>query len=126
LRTIVRASDTPGQGRAQACPRRTERVAHEVEVGADVLRPSWGLDHDRRPRCLDHLLQDIRAHLSLAQVGVAVRTRAGGIAGVVRVEQVDPPDDRQHPRDRVPELLPGRVGVAGVEAEAELDVGLRR
>src|SRR5581483_5340396 len=35
----------------------------------------------------------------------------------VRVHQVDPPGDRPDPVDEVDEVLPARVGVAGVQAE---------
>ena len=61
-----------------------------------------------------------------AEVRVAVGTGARRVAGVVRVQQVDAADDREHALDGVGKLLAGGVGVAGVEAEAELDVGLRR
>src|SRR5262249_35704934 len=47
------------------------------------------------------------------------------VAGVVRVQQVDLPHDRSHPVDGIGEILSGRVGVTGVEAEADVHARLR-
>ena len=76
------------------------------------------------PAALIISLQHLRADLPLAQVGVAVRARSRRVARVVCVQQIDLARDREHPLDSVRELLAGRVGVAGVEAEADLEVGL--
>ena len=77
------------------------------------------------PAALIISAQHVGADLALAEVGVAVGAGPGRIARVVGVEQVDLADDLEHPLDRVGEILAGGVRVAGVEAEADLDVRLR-
>ena len=78
------------------------------------------------PAACDHLAEHLSANLPLAQVGVAVSAGAGRVARVVRVQQVDLPDDLQHTWDRVGQLLAGRMSVAGVEAEADVDARVGR
>ena len=48
----------------------------------------------------------------------------GRVARVVGVDEVDAAGDRAHPLDDVREVLAGGVCVAGVEAEADLDVSV--
>ena len=57
---------------------------------------------------------------------MAIGAGARRIARVVGVDEVDPPDDRLDPVDRVGQVLAGGMGVAGVEAESDGDVGLGR
>src|SRR6185437_5172594 len=57
---------------------------------------------------------------------VPVRAGVERVARVVAVHQVDPAGDRLHPVDRVGQLDAGRVGVAGVQAEADLAVSAVR
>jgi len=51
---------------------------------------------------------------------VPVTTGVGLVAAVVAVHQVDPPGDRLDPLDDAEQFLPAGVGVAGVEAEADV------
>src|SRR5260370_36169084 len=51
---------------------------------------------------------------------MAVRARAELIARVVAVYEVDPASDRLDAVDHIGEILPGRVSMAGVQAETNL------
>jgi len=53
-------------------------------------------------------------------VGVPVPAGVELVAAVVAVHEVDPAGDRLDPLDDAEQLLPARVRVAGVEAEADV------
>ena len=105
-----------------------DRRADELEVGPQAVGLARRLD-DHGGAGLgaraDHPAQRVDVHLALAEALVAVGARARRVARVVRVQEVDPAGDREHPLDRVGEVLAGGVRVAGVEAEAEVDPVVR-
>ncbi len=53
---------------------------------------------------------------------MAIAPAAEGVAGVVAVDEVDAPGSLPHPVDDSGQLLTGRPGVAGVEAEARSQI----
>src|SRR3954453_22015936 len=115
------AGSIPGQARRRAAL--GKGFAHELDVRAETA--AGRLDHYRRSGGPDHRGEHLRIDRSLAQSRVAVRSGPGRISRIVRMQQIDLPDDGADPVDRVRELLAGGVRVAGVEAEADVDTRLR-
>src|SRR5262249_36187508 len=87
---------------------------------ADVRARVGGLGDQGRPSGAGHSEEDGWLDLARLNGGVAVTARAELVPRVVAVHQVDPPGDRLHPVDHAGELVAARVGMAGVQAEADL------
>ena len=84
-----------------------------------------GLDDDRRVGGADHRHHQLRVDRAAAEVVVPVLAGVEGVLGVVGVDQVDPAGDRLDPVDQAEQVLAAGVGVAGVQAEADLVVAER-
>src|SRR5690606_23775457 len=102
-----------------------ERVAGELEVGPQRVDGPWRLHDHGRLGGDDHVTQRVDVDLARADVRVPIRARPGRVARVVEVEQVDAARDRASALDGVGQVLARGVRVAGVEAEADLDIRLR-
>src|SRR5437764_9511928 len=91
-----------------------------ADVGGQAALLVGGLADDRRARGADHAEQQGGIDGPGADVGVPVPAGAELIPRVVAVHQVDPAGDGLDPVGRVGEVDAGRVGVAGVQAEAQV------
>ena len=88
-------------------------------------RPGSGVSQTTgAPAARTTATQGLRVDGPGGEVRVPVRARGELVARVVAVHQVDPAGDRLHPVDRVGQVDAGRVGVAGVQAEADLAAAL--
>src|SRR5580765_146097 len=91
-----------------------------ADVGGQAAVLVRGFADDRRARGADHAEQQGGIDGPGADVGVPVPAGAELIPRVVAVHQVDPAGDGLDPVGRVGEVDAGRVGVAGVQAEAQV------
>src|SRR5580700_11366529 len=108
-----------GSGSAAVGRRSAGQILLEpADVGGEAAVFVGCLADGRGAGRADHAEQQRRIDGPGGDVGVPVPARAEPIARVVAVHQVDPAGDRLDPVDRVGEVDAGRVGVAGVQAEA--------
>src|SRR3546814_10764924 len=112
-----------GEDTARGYRSRSEPLAQPREVGRVLLDPAGRLTDHRRLRVPDHRGKQVRLDLSGPEVGVPVGTGVELVATVIGMDQVDPAGDGQDVVDDRLKRVATRVGVAGVEAEAD-HVGL--
>ena len=91
-----------------------------ADIGGQAAVVIGGLADGGGARGADHAEQQRGVDGPGGDVGVPVPARAELIPRVVAVHQVDPAGDRLDPVHRVGEVDAGRVGVAGVQAEAHV------
>lgn len=85
-----------------------------------ILHATGCLQNRWRSRLPHDLHQHFRIYLPLPQTSMPIGARAGSIAGIIEVHQVDTAGDRADAVHDPVEFLPGGMRVAGVQTETHL------